>query len=86
MSCLHCSPHLRCLPPVSLHGQASWVGLRCASRHPSCSSVLWCRPTAMVDTWNVLGSCTVSLALGPVSLSPFLKNHLTSKCPWLSWE
>ena len=35
---------------------------------------------------NILGSCTVSLALGPVSLSPFLKNQLTSKCPWLTWE
>ena len=86
MSYLHCSPHLQCLPPASLCGQPSWVGPCCASRCPSCSSVLWCRPKSTVDTQNILGSCTVSLALGPVSLSPFLKNQLTSKCPWLTWE
>ena len=86
MSCLYCSPHLQCLPPASLCGQPSWVGPCYASRCPSCSSVLWCRPKATVDTQNILESCTVSLALGPVSLSPFLKNQLTSKCPWLTWE
>ena len=85
-SCLHCALHLRCLPPASLRGQPSWVGPCCASSCPSCSSALWCRPKATVDTQNVLGSCTVSLALGPVSLSPFLKNQLIGKCPWLTWE
>ena len=70
MSYLHCTPNFRCLPPASLCDQPSWVGPCCASRCPSCSSALWCRPKAMVDTQNVLGSCTVSLAMGPGSLSP----------------
>ena len=70
MSYLHCTPDLQCLPPASLCGQPSWVGPCCASSCPSCSSALCCRTQAMVDTQKVLGSCTVSLALGPGSLSP----------------
>ena len=77
MSYLHCTPDLQCLPPASLCGQPSWVGPCCASSCPSCSSALWCRTKAMVDTQNVLGSCTVSLALGPGSLSPSEKKKRT---------
>ena len=81
MSYLHCTPNFRCLPPASLCGQPSWVGPCCASRCPSCSSALWCRPKAMVDTQNVLGSCTVSLAMGPGSLSPPEKKGLLTSNP-----
>ena len=77
MSYLHCTPDLQCLPPASLCGQPSWVGPCCASSCPSCSSALWCRTKAMVDTQNVLGSCTVSSALGPGSLSPSEKKKRT---------
>ena len=80
-SSLHWTPDLRCLPPASLCGQPSWVGPCCASSCPSCSSALWCRTKAMVDTQNDLGSCTLSLALGPGSLRPPEKKELLTSNP-----